>query len=98
LRTLNGVIARLFTASGTVSLPNHEQIFDIVGGVANTTSLLELMNTIGELHGHAPEIRFPDWRTTAALRKQFGSGSESHNLRLALRAEVGRDRKMKDFL
>lgn len=39
------------------------QLFNIGGGPSNTTSLLELMNTIGELHGHAPEIRFADWRT-----------------------------------
>jgi CDP-paratose 2-epimerase len=39
------------------------QVFNIGGGRANPTSLLELMNTIGELHGHAPEIRFPDWPT-----------------------------------
>jgi CDP-paratose 2-epimerase len=39
------------------------EAFIIGGGLANTTSLLELMNTIGELHGHAPGIRFADWPT-----------------------------------
>jgi CDP-paratose 2-epimerase len=39
------------------------QVFSIGGGLANTTSLLELVNTIGELHGHAPGIRFANWRT-----------------------------------
>jgi len=39
------------------------RVFNIGGGPANLTSLLELMNTIGELHGDAPEIRFADWRT-----------------------------------
>jgi CDP-paratose 2-epimerase len=41
----------------------RRQVFNIGGGPANTTSLLELMNTIGELHGQAPEIRFANWRT-----------------------------------
>jgi len=39
------------------------EVFIIGGGLANTTSLFELMNTIGELHGYAPEIRFADWPT-----------------------------------
>jgi CDP-paratose 2-epimerase len=38
------------------------QVFNIGGGPANATSLLELMELIGELHGRHPEVRFADWR------------------------------------
>jgi CDP-paratose 2-epimerase len=38
------------------------QVFNIGGGPANTTSLLELLNTIGGLRGRAPEVRFDAWR------------------------------------
>ena len=37
--------------------------FNIGGGPENTTSLLELTNTIAELHGEALELQFSDWRT-----------------------------------
>ncbi len=39
------------------------EAFNIGGGPANTTSLLELMDRIGELNGHRPEVRFADWRS-----------------------------------
>ncbi len=38
------------------------QVFNIGGGPANTTSLLELMELISELQGHRPSARFADWR------------------------------------
>jgi CDP-paratose 2-epimerase len=37
--------------------------FNIGGGPANTTSLLDLIALIGELHGARPALRFDDWRT-----------------------------------
>ncbi|HET9730649.1 MAG TPA: NAD-dependent epimerase/dehydratase family protein, partial [Acidimicrobiia bacterium] len=36
--------------------------FNIGGGPANTVSLLELLDTIGELHGERPEVAYHDWR------------------------------------
>lgn len=38
------------------------EAFNIGGGSANTTSLLELLDLIGELHGEKPDIRFAAWR------------------------------------
>jgi CDP-paratose 2-epimerase len=38
------------------------QAFNIGGGCANTISLLNLIDMIGELNGHVPEIHFADWR------------------------------------
>ncbi len=37
--------------------------FNIGGGPQRTTSLLELMNLIEELHGGAPKVSFSKWRT-----------------------------------
>jgi CDP-paratose 2-epimerase len=37
--------------------------FNIGGGPANTTSLLELVERIGALTGGAPDVRFDGWRT-----------------------------------
>jgi CDP-paratose 2-epimerase len=39
------------------------QAFNIGGGPARTVSLLELLESIEELGGHRPEVRFEDWRT-----------------------------------
>lgn len=39
------------------------QAFNIGGGAANTVSLLELLDLIGELHGRRPRVSFKDWRT-----------------------------------
>lgn len=39
------------------------QAFNLGGGWHNTTSLLELMALIGELHGKQPQLQFQDWRT-----------------------------------
>jgi CDP-paratose 2-epimerase len=39
------------------------QALNIGGGVANTISLLELLELIEELHGILPDVRFEDWRT-----------------------------------
>ena len=39
------------------------QAFNIGGGPANTTSLVELIDLIGELHGDRPEVEFEPWRT-----------------------------------
>jgi CDP-paratose 2-epimerase len=36
--------------------------FNIGGGTAYTTSLLELLDLIGELDGGEPQLRFEDWR------------------------------------
>ena len=38
------------------------QVFNLGGGPANTTSLLELLGRIGELHGHAPGVEWGQWR------------------------------------
>lgn len=39
------------------------RVFNIGGGPGNTTSLLELLDLIGELRGGMPEVRFEPWRT-----------------------------------
>jgi CDP-paratose 2-epimerase len=36
--------------------------FNIGGGPANTVSLLELLDTIAELHGERPEVAYHEWR------------------------------------
>lgn len=36
--------------------------FNIGGGPANTVSLLELLDTISDLHGERPEVAYHDWR------------------------------------
>lgn len=38
------------------------QAFNIGGGAQNTTSLLELVEAIGALHGQSPHIEFSGWR------------------------------------
>ena len=38
------------------------QAFNIGGGAGNTTSLLQLIELIGELHGQSPRVEFSDWR------------------------------------
>ena len=38
------------------------RVFNIGGGTANSTSLLEMLALIAELHGHKPVIRFAAWR------------------------------------
>lgn len=43
------------------------QAFNIGGGPANTTSLLELLELIGDLHEHKPEARFDCWRLADQL-------------------------------
>ncbi len=52
----------------------HEKIdaisgraFNIGGGPANTTSLLELVDLIAELHGDRPQLRFDEWRAADQL-------------------------------
>jgi CDP-paratose 2-epimerase len=37
--------------------------FNVGGGVANTVSLLEMLDLIAELHGERPRATFSDWRT-----------------------------------
>ena len=37
--------------------------FNIGGGPSNTTSLVELLDLIGDLHGEKPDVRFNAWRT-----------------------------------
>jgi CDP-paratose 2-epimerase len=39
------------------------QAFNIGGGASNTTSLIELLDLIGALHGEQPDVAFQDWRT-----------------------------------
>jgi CDP-paratose 2-epimerase len=39
------------------------QAFNIGGGAPNTTSLLELLDLIGELHGEKPDVVLRGWRT-----------------------------------
>jgi len=39
------------------------QAFNIGGGAANTTSLVELLDLIGALTGEQPDVAFHDWRT-----------------------------------
>jgi CDP-paratose 2-epimerase len=38
------------------------QAFNIGGGPLNTVSLLELLDLVATLEGHAPTVRFDDWR------------------------------------
>ena len=38
------------------------QVFNIGGGVGNTTSLLELLDRIEQLHGSRPDAQWSDWR------------------------------------
>lgn len=38
------------------------QAFNIGGGAGNTTSLLQLIEFVGELHGQSPRVEFSDWR------------------------------------
>jgi CDP-paratose 2-epimerase len=38
------------------------QAFNIGGGAHNTTSLLQLIEAIGELHVQSPQVEFSDWR------------------------------------
>ncbi len=52
----------------------HEKIdaisgcaFNIGGGPGKTTSLLELIHLIGELHGQRPQLRFEQWRAADQL-------------------------------
>ena len=39
------------------------QAFNIGGGATNTTSLLELLDLIADIHGQRPEITYHGWRT-----------------------------------
>jgi CDP-paratose 2-epimerase len=39
------------------------QAFNIGGGAGNTTSLVELLALIGELHGEQPDVALQSWRT-----------------------------------
>jgi len=39
------------------------QAFNMGGGPRNTISLLELLDLLGELLGHVPEVEFDGWRT-----------------------------------
>ena len=51
----------------TLAMRNADRLagraFNIGGGPANTTSLLELIDRIGALRGERPEITFEGWRT-----------------------------------
>jgi CDP-paratose 2-epimerase len=38
------------------------QAFNIGGGLGNTISLIELLDTIAALHGAKPDVRMKDWR------------------------------------
>jgi CDP-paratose 2-epimerase len=38
------------------------EVFNMGGGSQNTTSLLELLDTIEALHGSRPQVHFEDWR------------------------------------
>lgn len=38
------------------------QAFNIGGGAHNTTSLLQLLETVGALHGQTPQVEWSDWR------------------------------------
>jgi CDP-paratose 2-epimerase len=39
------------------------QVFNIGGGAQNTTSLVELIDLIADLHGERPDVQFDGWRT-----------------------------------
>ncbi|HEY0548678.1 MAG TPA: NAD-dependent epimerase/dehydratase family protein [Verrucomicrobiae bacterium] len=38
------------------------EVFNMGGGPQNTTSLLELLDSIKSLHGERPQVKFEDWR------------------------------------
>ena len=40
----------------------HGEPFNMGGGPANTTSLIELLDLIERLHGRRPQVTFEDWR------------------------------------
>jgi CDP-paratose 2-epimerase len=54
------VDAFLLAQQNISSLAGHA--FNIGGGPANTTSLLELLGLITELNGEMPDVRFGEWR------------------------------------
>lgn len=55
MTALLGLANRMDTLKG--------EVFNVGGGPDNTTSLLELIDLIGELHGRRPEVTFAPWRT-----------------------------------
>jgi CDP-paratose 2-epimerase len=70
------------------------EAFNIGGGPGNATSLLELMEFIGELHGRRPELSFAPWRTgdqkyyvsdTRKLAKAIG-WNPRHSIREGVRS------------
>ncbi|MGE0526996.1 MAG: SDR family NAD(P)-dependent oxidoreductase [Bdellovibrionales bacterium] len=63
------------------------QAFNIGGGVANTTSLIELVDRIAELQGQTPEIRKEAWRPSD--QRYYVSNLNAFNSVTAWKPRVG---------
>jgi CDP-paratose 2-epimerase len=63
------------------------RVFNIGGGPANTTSLLELIQLIGEVTGREPRVKFDDWR--AADQLYYVSDTTRFAQATGWRAKVG---------
>jgi CDP-paratose 2-epimerase len=63
------------------------QAFNMGGGPANTISLLELIDLIGQLHGQKPVVRFDDWRT--GDQRWYVSDTRKMEAATGWRAQVG---------
>ncbi|HYG35462.1 MAG TPA: NAD-dependent epimerase/dehydratase family protein [Clostridia bacterium] len=63
------------------------QVFNMGGGPEHTTSLLELVDLITELHGRSPEVRFSEWR--AADQQYYVSDTRKFSALTGWRPKVG---------
>ena len=63
------------------------EAFNIGGGPANVTSLLELVGLIGDLLGREPELRFDDWRP--GDQRYYVSDTSKFSAATGWRAQVG---------
>ncbi|HWR52674.1 MAG TPA: NAD-dependent epimerase/dehydratase family protein [Bryobacteraceae bacterium] len=73
--------------------------FNVGGGPANTVSLLELLETIGEFNGAPPRVHFEHWRT--ADQKYYVSDTRAFGAATAWRPRTGvreGTRKLWDWL
>lgn len=63
------------------------QAFNIGGGPGNTTSLIELIERISDLHGEKPTLRFDAWRT--GDQRYYVSDTRRFSQAIGWRAQVG---------
>lgn len=62
------------------------QVFNVGGGPARTTSLIELLDLVEELHGRRPALEFAPWRS--GDQKYYVSDTRKLNRATGWRAEV----------